>query len=73
MKRMSNTLRSSENIAGYWNTVYVSPDETFDPQMENNAPISGPKVKPREKATPTRACMENKRGRGGWNVIENIP
>ena len=53
--RISIIARERANRAGYWKVVKESDVSPFLPMMENAAPIMGPKMKPRENATPTKA------------------
>ena len=53
---MSSVAMVREKRAGYWNIVKELPLLSF-PRTENNAPIIGPNMNPREKATPTRAWI----------------
>ena len=43
-----------ENSAGYWKDK--KPEECDLLNEEKNAPMVGPKINPKEKATPIKAC-----------------
>ena len=55
MRIISMVAMVREKRAGYWNIVKELPLCCF-PRTENPAPIIGPKINPREKATPINAC-----------------
>lgn len=54
-RMMSMAAIEREKRAGYWKTVKETPSSPL-PRIEKAAPIIGPKMKPREKATPINAC-----------------
>ena len=54
MRIMSTVAIVREKRAGYWNMVKELPLFSL-PRTENTAPIIGPKMNPREKATPISA------------------
>lgn len=56
MRTMSSVAMVREKKAGYWNMVNELPLLSF-PMTENTAPIIGPNMNPREKATPTSAWI----------------
>ena len=56
MRTMSIVAMVREKRAGYWNMVNELPLLSL-PRTENTAPIIGPNMNPREKATPTSAWM----------------
>ena len=54
---ISITARERANMAGYWKVVKEPTAPLCLPKMENIAPIIGPKMNPRENATPIKACV----------------